>query len=245
MSGMKGLFVSDLHLFSQRSLGKQRWQQCTERICQADMVVLGGDIFDFRWSRAGNLRETLKAAGAWLNEAVQMNPTATWVYLLGNHDCHPEMQLLLDELSQQHACFSWNPFCWIAGDNLFLHGDILDARRHRGGLHGYRSAFHESEPRGRLSNLAYSALVQSRLHKLIPAVRRTRQNCCRQLIRCLENDPRADLTGIRNIYFGHTHHAMSGVRCGHYTVFNAGSGIRHMAFVPAEFVVRGQAESPG
>ncbi len=59
---MNGLFISDLHLFSQRSIGQWHWEQQLASIESAEAVVLGGDIFDIRWSQRGNLDATIAAA---------------------------------------------------------------------------------------------------------------------------------------------------------------------------------------
>ncbi len=75
---MNGLFISDLHLFSQRSIGQWHWEQHQGLIESAKAIVLGGDIFDVRWSQQGNLDATIAAATDWLNTAVALNPDAKW-----------------------------------------------------------------------------------------------------------------------------------------------------------------------
>jgi len=65
---MTGFFLSDLHLFSRRSIGQQRWEQYADSIAAAESIVLGGDMFDFRWSHLGALEATLDAAATWLEK---------------------------------------------------------------------------------------------------------------------------------------------------------------------------------
>ena len=103
---MTGLFLSDLHLFSRRSVGQQRWDQNRTLISAASTIVLGGDMFDFRWSQLGSLDATLDAANLWLENAVALNPRASWVYLLGNHDCHPRLLKLLSTFGDRFAASS-------------------------------------------------------------------------------------------------------------------------------------------
>ena len=43
-------FVSDLHLFSHRSRGHLIDEQIMEAARRSRVCVLGGDIFDFKWS---------------------------------------------------------------------------------------------------------------------------------------------------------------------------------------------------
>jgi len=46
----KCCWVSDLHLFSRRSLGEQQFDIILAAARETDVFVLGGDIFDFSWS---------------------------------------------------------------------------------------------------------------------------------------------------------------------------------------------------
>ena len=234
---MTGLFLSDLHLFSRRSVGQLHWDRHRDAIAAADVVVLGGDIFDIRWSQMGSLDTTLKAAEGWLHDAISLNPGAAWMYLLGNHDCHPRLQSILQTVADKQANFSWTPDVWRHGNNLFLHGDVLDGHQNLGGLDAYRATFHEDHPRGSFGNLMYSAVIETRLHGVIPRWRHTHPKTCRKLIQYLESQRPDTLNGVQNIFFGHTHVAISNYRFERYLFHNAGSGIRHLNFAPAPFEV--------
>ncbi len=232
---MQGIFISDLHLLSQRSVGQSIWDQQKPLIKSADAIVLGGDIFDFRWSRMGSLNATLKEAKDWLAKAIDVNPNAQWVYLMGNHDSLPSMQRLLEQMHHENPRFHWSPDHYQLGRNVFLHGDILDALRHRDGLKGYRLKFHEEKPKGKVGNAMYSVVIHSRLHGAIPAVRHTRKRTCSEILKHLQNTMHSSMEDVDNIYFGHTHVPISGYRLGRYSFYNAGSGIRHLRCVPALF----------
>jgi hypothetical protein len=52
---MTGFFLSDLHLFSRRSIEQQHWEQYADSIAAAKCIGLGGDMFDFRWRQLGAL----------------------------------------------------------------------------------------------------------------------------------------------------------------------------------------------
>ena len=232
---MTGLFLSDLHLFSRRSIGQRYWDQHADSIAGAKSIVLGGDMFDFRWSQLGSLEATLDAAAAWLEKAIVLNPTASWVYLLGNHDCHPRMQALLSSISKEYPAFVWSPTFWRIGSNVFLHGDVLDGIRHVGGLESYRARFHDEHAKGPLSNLLYDAVLQTRLHGLVPRVRHTRRQTCRTLLEYLKGCETALTPEVRNVFFGHTHVPMQGYRFDRFDFHNTGSGIRYLNFTPAPF----------
>ncbi len=235
---MYGLFLTDLHLLSQRSIGQQVWERHQDEIAGAATVVLGGDIFDLRWSRLSTLHATIEAAKEWTEQAIAVNPHAKWIYLLGNHDCHPLMQDMLQTVAARHPNFCWHDGLWRMGKNVFMHGDILDAHGHRSGLEGYRATFHEAEPRGRFHNMMYSAVIQSRIHGVIPRVRMTRKRTCQRLLRYIQTELPTEIDAIENIFFGHTHIPMLGYRYDRFRFFNAGSGIRHLQCVPARFEVK-------
>ncbi len=235
---LTGLFISDLHLFSQRSIGQAYWNQNKELVSAAKVVVLGGDIFDIRWSQLGSLDATIRAANEWVETAIALNPTANWVYLLGNHDCHPRITTMLESLAARHGNFAWSSTVWRIGGSVFLHGDVLDGERHIGGLHAYRKAFHEDRQKGKIENLLYSAVIQTRLHDLIPRLRHTQKKTCQRLIHYLERQGEGFLDNIDSIYFGHTHVPMYDFQYDRFHFYNAGSGIRHLKLIPATFEVR-------
>ena len=234
---MSGLFLSDLHLFSQRSVGQWHWEQHHEQVSSAKVIVLGGDIFDIRWSLKGDLDATIAAAAEWMTTAISLNPEASWVYLLGNHDCHPRIQTLLHSLSARYDNFRWSPTFWRIGSHVFLHGDVLDGQRQPGGLDGYRMRFHEDRPKGSVGNLMYSAVVQTRLHGIIPKWRHPHIQTCQRLVEYLESQSEGFLEGVRDIYFGHTHVPMSDFQFDRFSFHNSGSGLRHLKFAPAKFKV--------
>jgi UDP-2,3-diacylglucosamine pyrophosphatase LpxH len=234
---MNGLFISDLHLFSQRSIGQWHWEQHQALIKSAKAVVLGGDMFDIRWSQQGSLDATIAAAADWLNTAVALNPEATWVYLLGNHDCHPRIQEMLQSQRDRHRNFRWSENTWRIGSNVFLHGDILDGQRHFGGLDVYRSKFHEDRAKGRLGNMMYSAVIQTRIHGLIPRLRHRHTRTCQRLVEYLEGQGEGFLNDVSDIYFGHTHVPLTAYEFDRFRFHNVGSGIRHLQFSPAKFEV--------
>lgn len=234
---MNGLFLSDLHLFSRRSTGQERWDASASRIREADLIVLGGDLFDLRWSQVGNLADTLDAAKDWLLKAVALNPDAKWVFLPGNHDCHPEMLYRLTQISDQHENFEWHSEHWRIGDHVFLHGDVLDGRRHKHGLMGYRKAFHEDRAKGELANMLYSAVIFSRLHGVVPRIRHSRNQTCATLLNYVEQEYAIPKRDIQAIYFGHTHVPFSGYVYRGVSFHNPGSGIRHLRYSPVPFQV--------
>lgn len=234
---MHGLFVSDLHLFSDRSVGQKRWDECQPAITSAECVVLGGDIFDFRWSRLGPFKQSLDAAQLWLENAIESNPAARWVFVLGNHDCHPLFRQRLEILASRHRQFEWRASHWRVGNHLFLHGDLLEGRGSPQEWSRYRLKFHETNPKGRLGNVLYTGLVHTRLHGQIPRWRHTPDRTCRRMLTRISRWHPTLLDGVRHVVFGHTHVPLDKWRYESIDFYNPGSAIRHLRFNPVGFKI--------
>ena len=120
------VFVSDLHHFSRRA-EQRRYEEAVRRSMEdADVMVLGGDIFDFKWSTIETHDETIEAAGNWIRDLVDTNPNCQVSYVLGNHDFDPDLMGQLDKISEDTKNFDWHPYHIQYGESLFLHGDVAD-----------------------------------------------------------------------------------------------------------------------
>ena|ERR1051326_9579416 len=58
----RGIVLSDLHLFARRSRAADCLQSLRADLASADVVVLNGDRFDFRWRTLRDRRTTVAAA---------------------------------------------------------------------------------------------------------------------------------------------------------------------------------------
>lgn len=233
-----GLFISDLHLLSRRSVAQSHWQQLMPELCKSDLLIFGGDIFDFRWSTHGDLIRSTQAAKAWLQAAIEVNQHLRIVYLLGNHDCLPSMQKMLQTLAAEVPQFCWTEQHLALNQCLFLHGDVLDAGFEPNALAAYRSKFSDKHrERGDFAHRMYDLVVASRIHGVPSKLIHRPTRVTKRLSQYLES---LDLTaeqGIHQVYFGHTHQPLSGVSFNDQCFFNPGSGIRHLPFLPCRFQV--------
>src|SRR5688572_3309334 len=84
---IRGMAVSDLHLFAYRSAGMEYFDALRSQLTSADVLVLNGDIFDFRWSTLPNPEITANRAVEWLQAVRGAYPSCAIHYVLGNHDC--------------------------------------------------------------------------------------------------------------------------------------------------------------
>ena len=117
-------FVSDLHLFCRRFDGEQFWNRLLEVSKHAKTVVLGGDIFDFRWTTLPTIEHSANEAIQMLTSLVQKNRECEFHYLLGNHDHHQSFVRRLKRLAGDESNLSRHPYYLRLGRSLFVHGDV-------------------------------------------------------------------------------------------------------------------------
>src|SRR5437899_488420 len=79
-------FVSDLHLCSRRSRAELHMPAIHAAAGRANSFILGGDIFDFRWSTLPSADETVRHALRWLDDLVASHPLCDFQFIQGNHD---------------------------------------------------------------------------------------------------------------------------------------------------------------
>lgn len=242
-------FLSDLHKFALRSTA-DRYEPEIRRIAdEVDWCVLGGDIFDFRWSRLGSPTATAEAAIQWLTELSDDHRETEFRLLLGNHDHSDALTELLPELADSLPNFDWHHYYFRLGSSVFLHGDVADVPKRtlrskqacqatRLERRRLRSRRHGRRPRGPASNQIYRAFLGTRLHRLVPRVAYPTRRVARRLANYLDGLNLAAADGIRDVYFGHTHlpvrdYVFAGLR-----FHNGGAPIGHDTFQ----VLRGRAE---
>ena len=218
-------FASDLHLFARRSSAPAHYGRLVEHAAACDRLVLGGDIFDFRWSTLASRQRTVDAALDWLQQLLADLPTTQVHYLLGNHD---HVQALLDELPRfetQHPRFDWHQYYLRIGHAVFLHGDVADRPMtpQRFERRRLRSLYHGRRRRGRLSNAAYQAMLTTRVHNAIPLVIHPRRTVARRILHYLSLVGQRE--GVQEVFFGHTHRPVDGYVFRGVTFHNGGAPI--------------------
>ena len=214
-----------------------KWMTAIEAACHdSQLIVLGGDIFDFRWATLGGHLATLRAGCCWLTDLLRNNSHARVVYILGNHDSHPDMQELLDDLSAKTGRLEWFAESYQLADCLFCHGDILDAGG-QGRLGDYRRKFHHERPASRAAHGAYDMAVAMRLHRTIPTLFHRPRATCARLSDLLNLTPHAEHSAVQRVFFGHTHIPIYELPLGTIQFFNPGAALRHLNFAPIMFEV--------
>jgi UDP-2,3-diacylglucosamine hydrolase len=234
---IRGLVVSDLHLFSRRSDGNELWDRIDDVRGDAEILVLNGDTFDFRWS---HFRDESKATAAALEWVERVTGDGRWKkvhYISGNHDCLSEFVKGLRELSSEQETLACHEFHLQLGRCLFLHGDCANRRMNLDDLKRYRASWSKDRPRGALSKALYDGVDALGVSKLFHKLYFPKERTVASLVHHLSLVFPEWRENLDHCYFGHTHQPFSGHEHGGVAFHNTGSGIRGMGFQPLHFKV--------
>ena len=232
-----GLVISDLHLFSPRSEGFERMTALWEEVTRAEVLVLNGDIFDFRWTCLPDETATLKAALEWLNRLMDEFEGSAIHYVLGNHDCLSAFSSSLAELSLQRPVLSCHEHRLLLNRKLFLHGDCANRNMDEPAFIRYRKSWLHHRRQGNIPRALYQVADVSGLSLRFHQCHFPQAATVSRVAHHLDHILPAWREEIDDCYFGHTHrpfsdHSHEGVR-----FHNTGSGIRGMGFLPMGFGV--------
>lgn len=227
--------MSDLHLFSRRSDGEKLWERIDEIRGDAEVLVLNGDTFDFRWSHFPDESEALAAALEWVERLAGGGRWKKVHYILGNHDCLGGFVDGLKEVCSEHECLAWHEFHLQLGRCLFLHGDCTNRRMGADDLMRFRAGWSKDRPRGALSKALYDGVDALGVSKMFHELYFPKERTVARLSHYLSLAYPAWREDVDHCYFGHTHRPFSGHEHGGVVFHNTGSGIRGMGFRPLSF----------
>lgn len=200
-------FVADLHLFARRSTADRYRAEIIRAALNSDLCVLGGDIFDFRWSVFPTEDETAHAAVEWLRAFDRDTDHCRVHFLLGNHDDHPELLERLPYLAEELGTFDWSRFYYRLNDAIFLHGDVADRSMTAACLREQREQFSHGS-RTEMHHRLYDVAIKAQLHRIAPPAVYPCKRVAKRLISYLSSIGHGPDDGIRHVYFGHTHRPM-------------------------------------
>ncbi|HEX5221717.1 MAG TPA: metallophosphoesterase [Verrucomicrobiae bacterium] len=230
-----GIVLSDLHLFARRSRGDTRFENVRRLLSKADLLVLNGDIFDFRWSTIGNQSKTLSAALDWLNTLAGNLPACQIHFIVGNHDCTASFKGGLTDLARALPSFQWHEHLLQLGPLLFVHGDCAHRRMDKDGLLRLRTSWERDWRWTPAMAVAYEYVDRLGITKRVHEFHFPRQKTVERLVFYLDSSCPGWRKTTRDCYFGHTHlpfanHEHDGIR-----FHNTGSAIHNLEFNPLCF----------
>jgi UDP-2,3-diacylglucosamine hydrolase len=226
----KAYFVSDLHMFARRSFAQEYTEEIARCAADAQIFVLGGDIFDFKWTTLESVRQTVDAAIEWLRRLVEPNPACDFHFILGNHDAKSVFVERLDDFADATAHFTWHRYFWRYGNCVFLHGDIADGRIDHETLDVRRGRWDRSKTLRPSSHLLYDLAVRAQLHRLIGSLAHRERAVLKNVLAYVHHIGHGPHSGTEHVYFGHIHRVLDGIQYGGLTFHNGGAAIRGNQF---------------
>jgi UDP-2,3-diacylglucosamine hydrolase len=230
-----GIVLSDLHLFARRSRGAARFASLRRQLASADLLVLNGDIFDFRWSTLGRQQQTLPAAMAWLCRLASEFPRCQIHFIVGNHDCTRPFLDQLSRLSATLPAFHWHEYWLQLGPRLFIHGDCAHRRMDHRGLSRYRRMWERDWCCGRALAAAYVCVDHLGVTRRVHQIHFPRRKTVARLAYFLDRATPDWRRQTRDCYFGHTHLPFSNYEYDGVRFHNTGSAIHNLDFNPIIF----------
>lgn len=236
MNTRSGFVLSDLHLFAGRSDGHSLFDSVRPKIEAADVLVLNGDTFDFRWSQFDTEEESVTEAIAWLAELVDgMSQDQQIYFLQGNHDCHLGFIEALGDLSKSEERIIVEERHLVLGRNLFLHGDPANWKMDQASLSKFREQWRRDRSRGKVAARIYEAVDALGISKAFHHVYFPTEKTIQRIEFHLDDAFPNWREEIDAVYFGHTHCPFEDFDKDGVRFFNTGSGLRGMGFVPQAF----------
>jgi UDP-2,3-diacylglucosamine hydrolase len=241
---VRGIAVSDLHLFARRSAGDEYLNSLRAELTSANILVLNGDIFDFRWSTLPSIEVTASRAMEWLQALHADYPTCEIHYVLGNHDCPAFFRERLEELAKSLDRFKWHEFGVRIGTALFVHGDCTHRMMDPAALRRFRNDWDNDRRHGRWMTKAYLAVDRLGITRAAHQYYFPRRTTVKRAMHYLDSAKPDWRINTLDCYFGHTHQPFSNYEHGDIRFHNTGSAIRGMGFNPLTFCLPGStAES--
>ena len=199
---------------------------------QADTFVLGGDIFDFRWSTLPTADETVRHAIRWLDDLVASHPHCDFHFVQGNHDCNRRFVSALESYSADAAeserctptfC-GWERTCFCTATRPIIR-PMCQAR-----LKKRREHWSHDESRSQVRHVLYDLAVTARLHRLAGKVAHPRRRVVHRILGYLNRIQHGPETGVEHVYFGHTHDALENYHYRGLTFHNPGAPMAGLNF---------------
>ena len=231
----RGIVVSDLHLFARRSRGTTRFASIRDRLNSAEVLVLNGDIFDFRWSTLGEHKRTLPAAVNWLRRLADDFPECQVHFVVGNHDCTAAFLNELSSLARSLPRFQWHEHLLRLGPSLFFHGDCAHRRMDHYSLTRFRAYWQRDWCCGSSIAAAYECVDRLGITRRVHEWHFPRRKTVERIVFYLDHTCPGWRKRTRDCYFGHTHLPFSNYEYEGVQFHNTGSAIHNLDFNPIAF----------
>lgn len=221
---------SDLHLFCRRSHAQLYMDDLCRAARQSDIMVLNGDIIDIRWTTLESERETVIDALNWLDDLTSCNPACQFHYVVGNHD---NVQVFLDALrpfAASHPNLTCHGEMLRLGDCVFLHGDIAHREMSVEDFIRYRDHWLRDNKKGEAINLCYDIATLCRIPPLLHRMAFPTKVVVKRIAAYLDEAGLGAASGVRHVFFGHTHVPVEGYEYDGLLFYNGGAAMPGVHF---------------
>ncbi len=222
--------VSDLHIFSKRSLWQDHMREIRRAAAESEVFVLNGDIFDFNWTTLPTVEETAEEAVKWLHDLTHEFSSCDFHYVMGNHDCVREFLDVLPGLCDGTRNLCVHEDFFKLGDCVFLHGDVGRYEMTPEGLALYRAKWGKDKKRGliwhAIHDVAYALNIHTAIYRRAFPMPRTADH----ILFYLKHLPPAVLDGTKHVYFGHTHIPIDDYEYQGLHFHNCGAPLKNVKF---------------
>jgi UDP-2,3-diacylglucosamine hydrolase len=243
-SVQRGIVVSDLHLFARRSRGAFRFDSIRGELSSAEVLVLNGDIFDFRWSTLGQHDKTLPVAVEWLRKVASDFPQCQIHFIVGNHDCTAAFLEELSQLAEALPRFQWHEYLLRLGPALFFHGDCAHRQMDHHALKRFRGKWQGDWRCGAALSAAYGCVDRLGITRRVHEWHFPRQKTLERIVFYLDRTNPGWRQRTRHCFFGHTHLPFTNYEYDGIQFHNTGSAIFNLDFNPILFEVTGEKVRP-
>jgi UDP-2,3-diacylglucosamine hydrolase len=224
---------SDLHVFCRRSEAAERMGAVHEAMEGADLCVLNGDIFDFRWTVFEGVEETVPHAIAWLEEFMARYSGRRFHYILGNHDAVGPFIDRIETLAHQTPELTCHPLGVKLDQSVFLHGDVAHYAMSKDHFEGdFRAKWRGDRKKGRAQNWLYDRGFDYGVHRWVHRTAFPPRVVAKRVANYLREKGLGPDTGTTDVYLGHTHIALSDYEYEGLRFHNTGAPMPGLEFRP-------------
>ncbi|MFH1885350.1 MAG: metallophosphoesterase [Pseudomonadota bacterium] len=232
-----GVVISDLHMFARRSGAHRVLEKLYREMERADIAVLNGDIFDFRWTTLPTVSQTVEEAVGWLTKIARRHPHCQIHFVAGNHDCHRTFLETLHRRCRDVENLHAHEHHLCLADRLFLHGDVMHHARRPDALETYRATWIYPRRKGAHLSLAYDIANNMHLPHVVQRMAFTPERTARRVLVHMASFMPETLRKVNHVYLGHTHQPFTGYVYQGVTFHNTGCAVKRMEFNPLRFQV--------
>ena len=217
---------------SSRSVAELQESKIVAAVESSDLVVWGGDLFDFRWAHFAKEEKAIEYSLDYLHSWQNRFPKHQFAFLCGNHDANKRFLEAVKRFATRQPNFHFVGDVLRIGNTVMLHGDQIEGRGCVDRFARYRRRWAD-KPRVQTWRFApYDAAVAARMHLATAAIAHRNRLAIRRLATYLHLHNLDSEQGIERVVFGHTHRVVKNFPFAGMEFSSGGAAIRHCKFEP-------------